>query len=109
MVVSLDLCDEPALPLQVKQELYRIAQEALHNTAKHAHASMVNVRLDQTPETLLLEVRDDGVGFDVTASFPGHLGLRSMQERVALLDGTCEIESTPGKGTCLRIRLSGAA
>jgi PAS domain S-box-containing protein len=109
MVVSLDLCDEPVLPLQVKQELYRIVQEALHNTAKHAHASMVNVRLDQTPEALLLEVRDDGVGFDVTASFPGHLGLRSMQERVALLGGTCEIESTPGTGTCLCIRLSGAA
>ena len=109
MVVSLDLCDEPVLPLQVKQELYRIAQEALHNTAKHAHASMVNVRLDQTPEALLLEVRDDGVGFDVTASFPGHLGLRSMQERVALLGGTCEIESTPGTGTCLRICISGAA
>ena len=45
---------------------------------------------------LLLEVRDDGVGFDVAASFPGHLGLRFMRERVALLGGICEIESTPG-------------
>ncbi len=109
IAVALDLCDEPGLPLQVKQDLYRIAQEAMHNTVKHARASRINVRLWQTSEALLLEVRDDGVGFDAMASFPGHLGLRSMQERVALLGGTCEIESSAGTGTRLRIRISGAA
>jgi signal transduction histidine kinase len=108
IAVSLDLCDEPTLPLQVKQDLYRIAQEAMHNTVKHAHASQIDLRLDQTPEALLMEVRDNGMGFDSMASFPGHLGLRSMQERVALIGGTLEIESTAGVGTRLCIYLSGA-
>ena len=56
-------------------------------------------------EGLLLEVCDDGVGFDATNSFPGHLGLHSMSERIARLGGTLKIESTPGQGTCIRAHL----
>jgi signal transduction histidine kinase len=97
--VQTDLCDEPALPLPSKQALYRIAQEALHNTVKHARASKVKVTLSQTAAVVILEVRDDGVGFDPHGSFPGHLGLRSMQERVRDLGGTFQIESAPGQGT----------
>jgi len=105
--VQTDLCEEPALPLTVKQELYRIAQEALHNTVKHARASKVNVLLSRTSEAVILEVRDDGVGFDPLGSFPGHLGLRSMQERVSNLGGTFDIESMPGDGTRICVCIPG--
>jgi signal transduction histidine kinase len=103
--VSAKLCDEPDLPLKVKQDLYRIAQEALHNTIKHARASKVNLRLVRTAEGNMLEVQDNGVGFDTTASFPGHLGLHSMRERVMNMGGTFEIESAPGTGTCICVRI----
>jgi signal transduction histidine kinase len=105
LVVATELCDEPDLSLHVKQELYRIAQEAMHNTVKHAHASRVVLRLAQTAEGVLLEVRDDGAGFDATASYPGHLGLHSMRERVANLGGTFEMESMPGQGTVIHAQV----
>ena len=105
ITVQTDLSAEPALPLKVKQELYRIAQEAMHNTVKHAHASKVDLRLCQTSEAVILEVRDNGRGFDATASFPGHLGLHSMQERVKGLGGVLQIESAPGQGTCVRAQV----
>jgi signal transduction histidine kinase len=98
MIVQMDLCEEPALSLTVKQELYRIAQEALHNTVKHAHARKVNLVLRRTASLVILEVGDDGVGFDPLGSFPGHLGLRSMRERVSHLGGKFQIESAPGEG-----------
>lgn len=101
MLIQTDLCEEPALPLTVKQELYRIAQEALHNTVKHANASKVDLVLSRTASVVNLEVRDDGIGFDPLGSFPGHLGLRSMRERVSTLGGRLQIESAPGQGTYL--------
>ena len=103
--VETELCDEPNLPLKVKQELYRVAQEALHNTVKHAGASRVQVRLGQTDEAIILEIRDNGRGFDPAGSFPGHLGLLSMQERVRHLEGVLSIESTPGEGTTVRAQV----
>jgi signal transduction histidine kinase len=105
--VDTDWCAEPDLPLKVKQDLYRIAQEALHNTVKHAHASKIELRMQQTREAVTLEVCDNGRGFDATASFPGHLGLHSMQERVTYLGGELRIESTPGQGTCICVRVPG--
>ena len=105
IVVSTELCDEPDLSLKAKEELYRVAQEALHNTVKHARAKKVNVCMRWNNEGLLLEVCDDGVGFDATGSFPGHLGLHSMRERIARLGGTLQIESRPGRGTCIRAQL----
>jgi signal transduction histidine kinase len=103
--VETDLCDEPDLPLKIKQELYRVAQEALHNTIKHAGASQVHVRLGRTAEALILEIRDNGRGFDPASSFPGHLGLLSMQERVKNLAGVLSIESTAGQGTTIHARV----
>ncbi|HYX51328.1 MAG TPA: sensor histidine kinase, partial [Ktedonobacteraceae bacterium] len=110
IMVQLDLGEEPDLPLKVKQDLYRVAQEALHNTVKHARASQVVLRLEQLNNVVIMEVHDDGRGFDATASFPGHIGLRSMHERVANLGGTFEIESLEGQGTtiCIRIPEQGA-
>ena len=95
------------LPKGVALCVYRIAQEAMHNTVKHAHARHVALRLEQTPDGVMMEVGDDGVGFVTTASFPGHLGLHSMRERVANLGGTFQIESTPGVGTRICVRIPG--
>ncbi len=107
IAVSAQLCDEPDLPIAIKKDLYRIAQEAMHNTVKHAHANHVTLRLAQVDDKVVLEVRDDGVGFDTTASYQGHLGLHSMRERVTNLGGTFEIESSPGKGTRICARVPG--
>jgi PAS domain S-box-containing protein len=105
IVVTTELCDEPDLSLKAKEELYRVVQEALHNTARHARAKKVNVSMRWDSDGLLLEICDDGVGFDTSRSFPGHLGLHSMRERISRLGGTLRIESTPGQGTCICAQL----
>jgi signal transduction histidine kinase len=105
LAVHAALCDEPDAPLEVKETIYRVAQEALNNTVKHAQAKGVELRLEQDPGGILLEVRDDGKGFDPANSFPGHLGLKSMRERVARLGGTFRIESTPKEGTRISVRI----
>lgn len=103
--VDAQLGEEPNISLECKQALYRIAQETLHNIVKHACARTVLLSLSMRDDALLLEVCDDGKGFDPTASFPGHLGIRSIQERTASLDGVCSIESAPAHGTCLRVHI----
>jgi signal transduction histidine kinase len=105
LTVDAQLGEEPTLSWEKKQALYRIAQEALHNIVKHADARTVLLRLSRQDGELVLEVCDDGKGFDPTEPFPGHLGLHSIQERAARLGGTCSIESAPSQGTCLRVRL----
>jgi signal transduction histidine kinase len=99
------LCNEPEASLEVKEAVYRIAQEALHNTVKHARASNVKIKMECTPEQITLEITDDGAGFEARDDFPGHLGLRSMRERALHLGGVLEVDSSPGKGTyvCARI------
>jgi signal transduction histidine kinase len=97
--VTLDLGEEPDCAIDIKEALYRIAQEALHNVVKHAQAQHVEVRLRRDAGTVQLVVRDDGRGFDTTQSFPGHVGLQSMPERAQKLGGTVAIESAPGSGT----------
>lgn len=86
--------------------LYRIAQEALTNVARHAQASNVLVQILRTSKGARLLIRDDGVGFDVQTEMEkgvssGHLGLAGIAERVALLSGELQIESGHGEGTCL--------
>jgi PAS domain S-box-containing protein len=100
--VRTEFCDEPTLPFETKEALYRIAQEALNNTVKHARATEVAIRLGDYEGEITLEVQDNGLGFDPGREFPGHLGLKTMQERAAKLGGTLEIESNPGQGTLLR-------
>jgi PAS domain S-box-containing protein len=107
--VELGLCDEPDAPLAVKEALYRIAQEALHNTVKHAHPSRLDVHLTCAPDSLMLEVCDNGEGFDPLAAYPGHLGLRSMRERAQLVGGTLDIISAQSCGTQIRARIPLAA
>jgi len=103
--VEADLGEEPDLSMEMKHALYRIAQEALHNIVKHARASVVVLRLARQANEIILQVRDNGRGFDQAGHFPGHLGLRSMHERVSKMGGTLTIESVPGQGTCVGVRM----
>ncbi len=110
LTIKTDLLAEPDVPLPVKEALYRVAQEALHNVVKHAHAQQVLVKLwcEEThsqPQTVNLQIEDDGIGFDPTEDFPGHLGLRSMRERVERLNGRLHLESRPNMGTRLRVAI----
>ncbi|MGW8251420.1 MAG: histidine kinase, partial [Anaerolineales bacterium] len=97
--MNLDLCEEPAIPLKMKESLYRVAQEALNNIIKHARATQVDLSLVCVNGTIDLEVKDNGTGFDSDQEYPGHLGLHTMRERVEGLGGEFVIESAPMAGT----------
>ena len=101
--LSLDLGPLPGdLTKDAALCLFRVAQEALNNVARHAQASLATVALRQMDGGLLLAVSDDGVGFD--AEHPGkgmRLGLASMRERVQLVNGTLDIETAPGRGATI--------
>lgn len=92
-------CEEPDLPLAVKEAVYRIAQEALTNVLKHSRATEVGVAVTLTDSELKLKVADNGRGFDTTGDFAGHLGLHSMRERAEKVGGRLEIRSRVGAGT----------
>lgn len=104
--VSLTLNDQERLPAEVEFCLYRVAQEALNNIAKHAHAKRVAVRLELQPAEALLEVSDDGVGFDPATRSPSpSFGMIGMQERLREVGGSLAVESSPRQGTTLRARI----
>lgn len=86
---------------EVEASVYRIAQEALNNVAKHADARSVNVLLELRGETLALAVEDDGRGFQHAATGETMLGLNGMRERALAVGGSVEIEPTPGGGTTI--------
>lgn len=100
-----ELTAEPDLPLATKQVLYRIAQEALHNVVKHARAKRVQLRFAADSDSITLSVRDDGLGFDPSRSFPDQLGLSSMRERTAALGGVLTVASTKGGGTEVLVQI----
>lgn len=89
--------------------LFRILQEALANVIKHAHATQVKVKLAITKEEATLEVEDNGTGLDFALLSAGQarnrLGLASIQERALLLAGSCNIDSQPGKGTHITVKI----
>ena len=95
--------DSDELPDDYKTCIYRVVQEALHNCARHSHATSVRIRVEQRPDRLLLNIHDDGRGFDVRHT--KGLGLLGVQERVTRLGGTCQIHSQPGSGTTLSAEL----
>ena len=76
---------------------------------RHARAAKVRISLARNSGSTTVEIRDDGLGFDAGADFPGHLGLRSMRERAARLGGTLEVSSAPGAGTTVRARIPSGA
>ena len=89
------------IPVNVASCLYRVAQEALRNVARHARATRVTVSLERSHEGVRMIIVDDGTGFDVarTESVGSSLGIVGMQERVRLVDGRFALVSRPGKGT----------
>jgi len=98
------------LPAEVETNIYRIAQEALNNVLKHASAKQVAVTLNWQHNEATLVVEDDGVGFEaelesIHLTGAGGLGLVGIRERAALLGGAAEIESSPGGGTAVMVRV----
>jgi signal transduction histidine kinase len=111
VAVQLDLAPDATIrPLsgEVTVNLYRVAQEALSNVARHAAARRVVLRLDWEDSHLALTIRDDGRGFSVPATFrdlitQGHFGLAGIQERVELIGGELMVASVPSQGTTVRV------
>ena len=99
--VDTSLQGERVLPLEVEQALFRVAQEALSNIARHSAAGRVHIHLSWHPAEVVLTIADDGRGFDPAAVDNLGIGLRSMHERLADLGGRLSVESAPGKGTRL--------
>jgi ligand-binding sensor domain-containing protein/signal transduction histidine kinase len=93
---------EGQLPLKVEQSLYRITQETLANAARHSHAHSVVMTLVYDTDKVSLEIKDDGCGFD-TAQKPKGVGLRSIKERAESVGGQFVLESSPGKGTRIKV------
>lgn len=99
----------PPLPARIEAGLYRIAQEALTNARKHAHAQRIELRLIAEENWINLSIQDDGVGFDAdkmlqqSGSSTGHFGLTGMGERVHILGGNMCILSEADAGTCIEI------
>lgn len=95
------------LPPEVETALYRIAQEALNNIARHAQAQTASVLLEREDDSVRAVIEDDGVGFDPTAAArtDGRLGLYGMRERAELLGGRLTIESAAGQGTSLFVEI----
>jgi two-component system sensor histidine kinase UhpB len=102
------LVDDRLAP-DIETTLYRVAQEALTNAAKHSQATRVDVILERQGDAVLLIVEDDGIGFEASEkkepSGDG-FGLLGMQERASLVGAAVEIESTPGKGTTIFLRMA---
>jgi two-component system sensor histidine kinase UhpB len=102
----LETSGDPTFLDEEKQTvIYRVAQEALANAARHAHAQTVNLALHIAGEAAELRLRDDGVGFDPLASRQDGLGLDGMVERARLVGGELDLRSSPGAGTELTLRI----
>jgi len=104
--VKLDLPSTARLPSPIETSLFRVAQEAINNIAKHAQAQHADIQMKVTADRIILTVQDDGVGFVVdetlrSAPRLGSVGLAGMQERIALLGGRLDIEARAGGGTRL--------
>ena len=100
--VELDLNLGPRLAERVEAAAYYIASEALANVAKHARASVIDMRVDGRGGALALAVRDDGIGGADPSRGSGIIGLK---DRVEALGGTISVLSPPGRGTTLHVRL----
>ncbi len=93
------------LPLRVEVGVYRIAQEALTNAVRHAHAGHITVRLIAQPDQLELTIADDGRGFDVSQLPKDRFGLLGLNERTRLLGGQLRLRSAPGAGTQVQVQI----
>ena len=105
--IALRVAGRPRLAPRAEGEVFRIAQEAVHNALRHAAAEHIEVTLDARDGALALTVADDGAGFDAAAPAlrARRLGLTSMEERARALGGTLAVESRPGAGTRVRLEV----
>jgi two-component system NarL family sensor kinase len=104
--VSLEVSgDSRTLPARIEMALYRMAQEALTNVARHAKAKNVSVDLTYMPDEIRLTIQDNGIGFDPDQIPKGRYGLIGLNERAHLLNGALEICSAPGEGTNISVTL----
>jgi signal transduction histidine kinase len=103
--IVLEVDGEASVAAAVEADVFRIAQEALHNALRHAQAAHIEVRLRCEPGRVLLSVSDDGVGFDRGAVRSRHLGLTTMAERARAAGGALAIETAPGAGTTMRLEV----
>lgn len=100
-----------ALDSAAEQQLYRLVQEALNNIVKHARASRVAIRMrvaTDEGDALAIAITDDGVGFDTSVAYPGHIGLETMAERARAVGGMCTISSVRGTGTTVCVAVPAA-
>jgi signal transduction histidine kinase len=97
------------LDINKRTILYRVAQEALTNVARHAQASRVEVNIQKLPEGIRMEIKDDGISFKVERVLYGNggkrLGLLGMRERLEMVGGHFDVESAPGKGTTITAQI----
>jgi signal transduction histidine kinase len=101
LAIDIDL-NLPQLPSQIGYQFYCIVQEGLTNIQKHARASLVSIRGQPTPEGIILEIEDNGRGFNPNLVYSGY-GLLGMKERVDNLGGDFKINSAINRGTCIQI------
>ena len=85
--------------------LYRMVQQAVHNSLSHARSNKICVSLSQTPKEIRLSVSDNGIGFEQAVAGRVGLGHESIRERAAMFDGTCRIESQDGHGTTVDVTI----
>jgi signal transduction histidine kinase len=101
-----DLPKKAQISSQTRHNLSMAVKEAVHNVIKHARASEVVIHIELDGATLLVSVQDDGCGFQVSEQAASGNGLTNMKRRLEEIGGTCVVESEPGKGTTLRLRLT---
>ncbi len=101
IVANLRVEGSQTLPITVEEALFRVAQEALSNVARHSRATLVQITLTLTEAEVTLSILDNGQGFDPAQLEERGVGLLSMQERMKALGGDVQLESAPGKGTCI--------
>lgn len=106
--VILEIEEKVTLKMELKPEiqllLFRIYQEAIKNTLKYAEASMFELKIFQNENSLVVSFKDNGVGYDQQKQEINHgIGVRNMEKRVAIFNGSFEIVSSPGRGTLVKI------
>jgi signal transduction histidine kinase len=103
-------CDQQVLDPDVRREILLVFNEAIHNVEKHALADNLSVRLYREADELCMQIEDDGIGFDLDEFYcersqNGHFGLANMHERTEQINGRFQINSTPGNGTSVSLRI----
>ena len=97
-----------ALGPRAQAQVFGIGREALTNVVKHAGAKTAWILVEERPGGVLVEIRDDGRGFEPDASHPGHFGLESMRSRAAEIGAQLSITSVLGQGTVVRVEAPAA-